>query len=163
MRQQQKLASYRTPVTAFTLSLIAGILMLISGIISTVWFMGRGYNSSSDYWGMMNSHGMMGGFGSMMDGYESMMHSFGVPFGMMGGLSIIGLIAGTLVIICALMLNMHPRDHITWGTIIVVFSVISLLGMGGFYLGALLGIAGGALALSWRPKRATQAAATSTT
>ena len=35
--------------------------------------------------------------------------------------------------------------------VVLVFSIISFVGMGGFVLGALLGIAGGALALSWRP------------
>lgn len=144
--------SHETPLTAFILSLIAGILMLIGGIISSLWFMSGGYESS--YYGMMD-HGMMDGFEGMMDGYESMMHGFGVPLGFMGGLSIIGLIGGTLVIIGAIMLNTRPADHITWGTIILAFSVISLLGMGGFYVGALLGIAGGALALSWRPTTKT--------
>jgi hypothetical protein len=91
----------------------------------------------------------------MMDGYESMMHGFGVPLGYMSVLSIIGLIAGILVLIGAVMLNARPEDHVTWGAIILAFSVISLLGMGGFYVGALLGIAGGALALSRRPATKT--------
>lgn len=37
------------------------------------------------------------------------------------------------------------------GTIILVFSVISLLVMGGLLIGAILGIIGGALALSFKP------------
>lgn len=146
-------SSQQTPVTAFILTLIAGILMLVTGILSAAWFMTGGYSPNGG--GMMGGDGMMDGFGGMMDGYESMMHGFGVPLGFMSGLSIIGLIAGIVVIIGAMMLNARPADHMTWGTIILVFSVISLLGMGGFYVGALIGIAGGALALSWRPATKT--------
>lgn len=79
------------------------------------------------------------------------MGGFGVPIGFMSGLSLLGLVSGILVIIGALMLNTRPAEHGTWGTIILIFSVISLLGMGGFFIGAILGIVGGALALSWRP------------
>jgi len=90
----------------------------------------------------------MGGFGGMMGGYRTMMGGFGVPFGFMGGFSFIGLLSGIVVIIGALMLNVRPSEHLAWGTLILAFSVISFLGMGGFYIGALLGIAGGAIALS---------------
>lgn len=135
------MSSHQTPSIAFILSLIGGILMLIGGIASSLWFMSGGYNS--DYSGMMGP-GMMGG-------YQSMMQGFGVPLGYTSGLSLIGLIAGILVTIGAVMLSARPRESATWGIIILVFSIISLLGMGGFYIGTLLGIAGGALALSFRP------------
>lgn len=146
------MSSNQTPSIAFILSLIAGILMLVGGIITSAWFMSGGYTAgyNTGYYGMMGN-GMMGGFGGMMNGYQSMMHSFGVPLGYMSGLSIIGLVAGILVTVGAVMLNARPRESTTWGVIILVFSIISLLGMGGFYVGALLGIAGGALALSFRP------------
>jgi hypothetical protein len=51
----------------------------------------------------------------------------------------------------ALMLNTRPTEHTAWGIIILVFSAISILGMGGFLVGAILGIVGGALAISWKP------------
>jgi len=122
-----------TPITAFILSLIGGVLIFIGGVVSSMWFMSGGYNS----WGMMGGGGMMGGWGA--------------PFGFMGGLSLIGLVAGILVIVGALMLNARPAEHTAWGVVILVFSIVSFLGMGGFFIGALLGIAGGALTLSWRP------------
>ncbi len=94
--------------------------------------------------------GMMGGFGGMMEEHMGgMMGSLGVPFSFMFGLSLIGLVSGILVIIGAIMLNAHPTEHKAWGTIILVFSIISFLGMGGFFIGAILGIIGGALAVSW--------------
>lgn len=128
------MSSQETPITAFILSLIGGVLIFMGGVVSSMWFMSGGYNS----WGMM------GGSGGMMGGW-------GAPFGFMGGLSLIGLVAGILVIVGALMLNARPAEHTAWGVVILVFSIVSFLGMGGFFIGALLGIAGGALTLSWRP------------
>ncbi len=123
---------------AFVLSLIGGILILLSGFVSSIWFMMGG----SNFWGMMGG-GMMGGWGGMMGGY-------GFPFGFMGWFSIVSSVSGILVVIGAIMLNARPAEHLTWGIIILIFSIVSFIGMGGFVLGALLGIAGGALALSYK-------------
>jgi hypothetical protein len=128
------MSSQETPIAAFILSLIGGVLILIGGIASSMWFMHGGY-----------------GVGGMMGGYGGMMGGFGFPFDLMGNLWPIGFVAGALVIIGALMLNARPAEHTAWGTIILVFSIISFIGMGGFFIGAILGIAGGAVALSWRP------------
>ncbi len=120
--------------TAFVLSLIAGILILLSSIMSLLMLAYYGA-SFGFFWGMMG-------------GYMGMMGSLGVPFGSFIGLILVGLVCGILVIIGAAMLNSHPAEHRSWGIIILIFSIISLVGMGGFFIGALLGIAGGALALS---------------
>lgn len=151
-----RMESRESSVAAFVLSLLAGILILVGGFLGAGWFMvwQYGYNG---YDGMMGD-GMMGasGFGGMMsnlmNGFQNIMHGFGFPLGYMAGLSFIGLIAGAIVIVGALMLRAHPTEHVTWGSIVLAFSVISFFGMGGFYIGALLGIAGGALALSLRPQ-----------
>ncbi|MDQ1281569.1 MAG: hypothetical protein QG670_2834 [Thermoproteota archaeon] len=126
---------------AFILSLIGGILILIGGIASLMWFMLNG----STFWGMM------GGYGGMMGGWGWMIGNYGFPFGFMGGFSLVALVSGVFVIIGALMLKSRQAEHTTWGIIILVFSIASFVGMGGFVIGALLGISGGALALSWRP------------
>src|SRR3990170_834050 len=126
------MSSQETPITAFILSLIGGVLIFLGGVVSSLWFMSGGY-----------------GMGGMMGG--GMMGGWGAPFGFMSGLSLIGLVAGIVVIIGALMLNARAREHTAWGVIILVFSIVSFLGMGGFFIGAALGISGGALALSWRP------------
>ena len=132
MTEQEK------PTTAFILSLIGGIFILLGvGMMSMVGSYGFG--------------GMMGGFG----GYGGMM---GPGFGMMGGygfgfLGILGLVFGLIVIISALMLNSKPEQHSTWGTLIVVFSVLSIFGsaMGGFGIGLILGLIGGILGITWKP------------
>jgi len=79
-----------------------------------------------------------------------MMGSYGFSTGFMTGLSLIGLVSGTIVIIGAVMLNIRPAEHAMWGTVILVFSTISFVSMGGFFVGAILGIIGGAFAISWR-------------
>jgi len=81
-----------------------------------------------------------------------MMGGYGYGYGFTWVYSLVALISGIIVLLGALMLNSRPAEHMTWGTIVLIFSLISFLGMGGFIIGALLGIAGGALALSWRPR-----------
>ena len=134
-----KLNSQERPSVAVILSLVGGALMLIGGGISFIMTL---YG-----WGF----GMMAGFGGMMGGYQGMMGSFGVPFGFMGSLMLVGLVSGILVIICAVMLNTRPAEHGAWGIVIVIFSIVSFVGTGGFFIGAILGIIGGAFAIGWKP------------
>jgi len=130
------MSTERYPVMAFALSLVGGILMIASG---TMMYIMTAYIGSN-----------FGYFGGMMGGYMGMMGSFGVPFGSMWGFSIIGLIAGVIVIIGSITLNYRPSEHTAWGAVILTFSLISFLGMGGFYIGAILGIIGGTLAIANR-------------
>jgi hypothetical protein len=124
------------PTAAFLLSLVGGVFILLGG-------------------GAMS---MFGGFAGMMGGYRGMMGNQYSGYGMMGGLGfglfgILGLIFGVIVIISALMLNSKPQEHSTWGTLIVLFSVLSVFGsmMGGFGVGLILGLIGGILAITWKP------------
>ena len=126
-------SSQETPLTAFILSLIGGVFILVSGFVLSLWSL----------YGGPWFNGMMGGM--------TMMGGFGFPSNLMVGFELVGLVSGVLVVIGAIMMRVHPGEHVAWGTIVLVFSITSLLGMGGFIIGALLGIAGGALALSWRP------------
>lgn len=64
--------------------------------------------------------------------------------------SVLGLVSGIVIVASALMLQNRPSEAKTWGTLILVFSVVSLFGMGGFIIGAILGIIGGILALTWK-------------
>lgn len=44
-------------------------------------------------------------------------------------------------------MNSNPREHVTWGIIIIIFSVLSLVIGGGFVIGMIFGLIGGVLAL----------------
>jgi hypothetical protein len=134
------------PTAAFLLSLVGGIFIILGG--------GAGM-----MFGGLGGFGGFGGFGPMMGGYYRGMMGYGFsPYGMMGALGfglfgILGLIFGVIVIISAFMLNSKPNEHSTWGTLIVVFSVLSLFGgmMGGFGIGLILGLIGGILGITWKP------------
>jgi hypothetical protein len=130
----KELSSQSLHVTAFILSLIGGIVIILGSIIA-VSLAAFGLPSGT-YYGM--GPGMMGGYW------------FGYGSGWFWGLSLVALICGVLVLIGAILLNTRPAEHLSWGTIVLVFSLISFVGMGGYFIGAILGIAGGAIALSYR-------------
>jgi len=129
------------PTVAVILSIIGGALMLLGGSMALM---------------MLTYHdggfGMMDGFGGMMGDYGHMMDGLGFPYGIMSGLMLVSLVSGVLVIVGAVMINIHPSQSSTWGIIVLVFSIISFVGMGGLVIGAVLGVVGGVLALTWRPK-----------
>jgi MFS family permease len=76
-------------------------------------------------------------------------------FGMLfGGMAILGLASGVIVLVSAILLRSRPKDYTTWRVLILIFSILSFLSMGGFLVGAILGLVGGALTLSWRPSNA---------
>ena len=125
------------PAAAFVLSLLAGLWMLAMG----TWTMGWSPNGAYGGWGM---GGMMGSGGGWMWGHGIL----GVwwPW--------FGLVAGLVVLVGAAMLYAKPESAPAWGVAIVVVSALNLfLGMGGF-LASILGILGGALAMSGKPQGA---------
>lgn len=136
------------PGTAFILSLIGGIFILLGGGAMTMLGSLRGGYSNYGY-GMMGGYGY-GGWGGMMGPGFGMMGGLGYGFGLIG---LLGLIFGAIVIISAFMLNSKPEQHSTWGTMIVIFSVLSVFGsvMGGFGIGLILGVIGGILGITWKP------------
>jgi len=71
--------------------------------------------------------------------------------GIVRGIGAFGLICGGIVLASAVMLSAMPNQQRTWGVLILVFSVLSFLGLGGFVVGAILGIVGGVFALRWKP------------
>jgi len=78
----------------------------------------------------------------------------GMMWGWMPGFllafSAVGLVSGAAIVTAAYMLYKKPSQAQTWGTVVLVFAVVSLLSAGGFIVGALLAIVGGLLALTWR-------------
>ena len=112
-------------LTAFWLSLLGGLWMMLSGRLMYGSFtrIPGGWGRHHMIWG----RGMMGHFG------------WGWPW--------IGLIAGTIVIVSAIVLYLYPRYHRSMGMTILVASLFNLfLGMGGV-LASALGVVGGVVAL----------------
>ena len=125
------------PTLAVVLSLLAGVFILVAGAVKSV----LGFIIGSVGSRITASHRIIGTMVGMM--------GFGL-----GVFGIVGVVFGIIVIVSALMLNSKPAQHTTWGVLILVFSILSLFGgAGGFYVGLILGLIGGTLAITWKPTK----------
>ena len=76
--------------------------------------------------------------------------------GIGGIIGLVGALWGILIIVFAVMLNSNPNNHTTYGVLILVFSLLSWFGsIGGLFLGFILGLIGGILAIVWSPPAQT--------
>lgn len=71
------------------------------------------------------------------------------------GLGAFGAIMGLIVIAGGAMLYLRPSQHVAWGAVVLIFSMISLVGGGGAIIGLILGLLGGILGIAWKPSSAT--------
>ncbi len=114
------------PTAAFVLSLIGGIFVLIEGIIiaAAVSF-------------IAGSFAVVG---------------FLFAAGIAAAVGVVYLIFGVIMIYGAVMINSGEPGRVRTGSILVlIFAIISLVGLGGFFLGFLLGLIGAILGLTWKP------------
>ncbi len=96
-------------------------------------------------WGIWSSAGRPG-WGSMMGGYGMMQG--GYLGWMVGTMSALSLATGAIVIAGGYSIYRKPESSTAGGTGILVASVIGLFGMGGCFVGPILGIIGGIMALA---------------
>jgi len=68
-----------------------------------------------------------------------------------------------LVLVGAIMLHSSPINKKAWGITVTVFSIPSVVMGGGFIIGFILGIIGGAMAFSRKPRMQATKPATTTT
>jgi hypothetical protein len=122
------------------LSIIGGSLMIISGLVPLAML------------GMSGRYGMMGpgmmGPGMMGPGMMMPLQPF-----MWTAIAVISAIAigiGAILIIGGYLIYRKPESAGKWGVAILVASIVGLFGMGGFFIGPILGIIGGILALTKR-------------
>ena len=71
--------------------------------------------------------------------------------GVVGTIAAFGLFCGSIVLFASIALRLMPRHRQTWGVLILVFSILSFFGFGGFIIGAVLGIIGAIMILQWKP------------
>jgi len=120
------------PRTAYLLSLIGGILMFI---FSLIWAAILAVAASI--------------FAAV---------GFGLGAGIAIAFAVVAIVLGIIVLVLALRLKSKPESAKMTGILILVFSVISFAGGGGFYIGAILALVGGILAIIWHPPAAAQPA-----
>ena len=113
----------------FILSLVGGIIILAGGIVSLVWFF-TGFPSEVDF--LSDLREAVG---------EEEFQSFQLRY------AIAGISSGIAVIMTSIMLKVRPQESRRWGIMIIALSAVSILGMGGFIFGMVLGIIGGAMAI----------------
>jgi len=128
------------PTAPFIISIIGGIFILLGAIFLLLFYMSISVLAPTEH--------------MVPSGSESMMYQVVPMFTYSATIGVLmSVVSGVAVIIGAVQLYSSPQQNQTWGIIILVFAVISLLGTGGFFIGALLGIIGGILALMWKPEK----------
>jgi hypothetical protein len=71
----------------------------------------------------------------------------------LAALGLIGVGAGLVVILFSVFVYVNPRQHVVYGVIILIGSLLSVFALSGFLVGLVLGVVGGALAIAWSPYR----------
>lgn len=66
---------------------------------------------------------------------------------------LIGALTGILVIVFGVLMYVRPQQHVIWGVLVLVLSIVSVFGLGGFILGMILGIVGGILGIVFKPSQ----------
>jgi hypothetical protein len=134
------MAANQGTTLAFIVSLIGGLIISIFSILNVVWF-SSGASNFGGYGGFMRG---------MMDGNHNFMGNYASSTSFFAGLSLVAVICGVIVIVGAIMLKVDTHQSTIWAIIIIIFSVVSFVGMGGYFIGAILGIVGGAFVLATR-------------
>jgi hypothetical protein len=119
-------------MTGFILSIVSGLLFLIQGVLTII----------RTQWGLSLGLG------------ELRRHSLhGIDFKVLG---IITLFLGVMVLLGAFLLRTPGRER-EGGITVIAFSALTIVYGGGYLAGAVLGVIGGALALShYQPKPKTK-------
>lgn len=115
-------APQESPTAAGVLAIIGGVFILLGGIAETL-------------------------LGAAVSTFTLGQYGAGII-----GLGVLGLVLGILVLVMGVLLLTHPDHNVTYGILIIVFSVVSLVCFfGGFLVGFILALIGGILALTWKP------------
>jgi hypothetical protein len=70
-------------------------------------------------------------------------------------LGIVGVIMGIIMVVGGFMMYSKPTSAKMWGVIVLILAIISwVTAIGGFFIGFLLGLIGGILALTFKPAMA---------
>lgn len=118
------------PSVAFGLSLLAGVFVLLGGLL---------------YLGLGSFLGDL----LVATGFVGISSDFLLVFG------VIGMVWGVAIFLGAFMINTGDPSRVRVGSILVLaFSFFSWFGSaGGIFIGFFFGLAGGILGLVWKPKR----------
>ena len=95
---------------------------------------------------------LLGGFSELAEAVYAPTLTLGLFGGTLLVYGLVGILLGASLVVLGILVHTHSSHHVVLGTLIVVFSVLSLVSYGGgFLIGFVLGLVGGILALAWRP------------
>ena len=120
------MGSTEKPTAAFVLSLLAGIFIFI-GLFIEIWI------------------------GSVIAQFADLSDVPGFVFEILRVGWWVGWIRGAIVLLAAFMLFFKPAQARAWGIVVLVLSILSIFTLG--FITVILGIIGGALAISWKPAK----------
>jgi hypothetical protein len=129
-------------VPSSVLSIIGGSLMIIGGLLPL------GMLGMSGHFGMMSEMDTGEMMGEMMEGESGMMPLQSFLWASVTIISAISIGTGIVLIVGGYLIYRKPESATPWGIAILVASIVSLLSIGGFIIGPILGIIGGILALT---------------
>lgn len=141
---------------AAILSIVGGFIMIIGGI--SIFFLFGWYQSMFGGEGIFIMNRMMhsgdDGNGDIGDGigwwWPGMMiaTSSGAMIGGLIALSSLSLGAGAVSIAGGYKIYKHPESIRNWGFVVLTASIVGLFGLGGFGIGAIIGIVAGIIAIA---------------
>jgi hypothetical protein len=123
---------------AYAISLLAGILTFIGGVAKASTTGLIKYASATTF--------------NNFVGNSVRSSNFGVAIASARISALLLIVSGILVLVSAVVMSFRSHQYPTWGTIIVVFSVVGLFAGGNFItgIGSVLGVIGGLLAITYR-------------
>ena len=130
---------------AYAISLLAGILIFIGGLAKATTSGLIRYTASG-----MTINNFVGN--------TVKSPNFGLAVLTARGSALVLVLSGVLVLVSAVVMSFRSYQFSAWGTIILIFSVVGLFAGGNFLtgVGAVLGIIGGLLAITYRSARSVQ-------
>ncbi|MDA4125440.1 MAG: DUF6114 domain-containing protein [Thaumarchaeota archaeon] len=131
---QQTTSAY--PKTGSILALLGGIVITLSGVLLVL--------ASAFILPSMNFPNLTVPPGMNASSIPALVS------GIVGIMGVFGIISGAIVLVSAVMLLAKVGQRRTWGVVILVFSILSFIGLGGFIVGAVLGMVGSILTLRWK-------------
>lgn len=130
------------PKTGSILALVGGVLIMLGGVLFL--FVSQVIIPHVDF-------GNFTSWGNYTTTHFNSTNISSIASGVVGTMGVFGLVCGILVLLSAILLLSNLGQPRTWGVVMLIFSVLSFLGLGGFVIGAILGIIGSVLTLRWKP------------